>query len=162
MSKTLLPEIVSEFIRSNRIMVLSTVSPDNTPESALVYYGWDGQLTMYCCTYNKSRKFHNIQTNNKVSIVIGQEIKAVVLQVEGTAKIIHDKLQKAEVMDKYARKATENQESIYFPPLLSLTVDSPMEFLEITIDWFKFSTFESHFPNILEGKPNDWHELPIK
>lgn len=162
MSKQAFPESVMSFIKSNRIAVIATVAPNNIPEAALVYYGSDSKLHIFLCTYDKSRKFQNIKSNNQVALVIGEESKAVVLQLQGTAKIITDKSQKAEMMDKYAKKATENQEAIYFPPLLSLSVDSPMEFIEITIEWFKFSIFESHYPNIIEGKPYEWVEHPIE
>src|SRR3989338_5390075 len=157
MSQQPLPDGVLDFINNNRLTVLSTVSSNNAPEAALVYYAWD-QLHIYCCTYKKSRKIQNIESNNKVALVMGQEVKAIVLQLEGTARIISDKTQKTNIMALYAKSATANPDSVYFPPLLSLSADSPMEFLEITIEWFKFSIFESHFPIIVEGKPSQWTE----
>lgn len=162
MNKLYLPESVTTFIKSNRLAVIATVAPNGIPEAALVYYGWDQDLKIDCCTYNTSRKFQNIQTNNKVALVIGQEVKAVELQLQGTAEIVTDKSKKADMMDKYAKKATENRDSIYFPPLLSLTAESPMEFIQISIEWFKYSVFESHYPNIMEGRPYEWTERPIK
>ncbi len=162
MNKQALPENVVSFIKANRLAVIATVAPNGIPEAAIIYYGWDNDLRIDCCTYNTSRKFQNIQTNKKVALVIGQEVKAVELQLQGTAEIIADKTKKADMMDKYAKNATENRDSIYFPPLLSLTEESPMEFVQITIDWFKYSVFESHYPNILEGKPYEWTERPIK
>lgn len=162
MTQQALPEVVSDFLKANRLAVIATVSPDNIPEAALLYYGYDEKLHIVCCTFSTSRKFNNIKTNKNVALVIGHELSAVELQIEGKTRIITDKMEKAEAMAMYAKKATENQDLIYFPPLLSLTADSPMEFLEITIEWFKFSTFESHFPNIVEGKPHDWKEHPVK
>lgn len=141
---------------------MATVSPDQIPKVAFVYYGSDEQLHLYCCTFKGSRKFKNIEFNNKVAFVIGQEVQAMTLQLEGTARIITDKLEKADVMDKYAKKATANPDSVFFPPIISLAAESLMEFIEITIEWFKFSIFESHYPRIIEGKPNDWKEHAIK
>lgn len=161
MKQQIFPDNVTEFLKGNRLAVVATVSQQNTPEAALLYYGLDEEFHIYCCTYKKSRKFLNIESNNKIALVIGQEVNALTLQLEGSARIITDKVEKAEAMETYAKKATENENLIYFPPLLALTKDSSMEFLQITIEWFKFSTFESHFPNIIEGKPNDWKEYPI-
>ncbi len=162
MDQQLLPNDVLEFIKNNRLGVLATVSPNHMPEAAFVYYGSDEELHIYCCTFKDSRKFHNITSNKRVAFVIGQEIRAMTLQLEGTARIISNSKEKTEVMEKYAKKATANPESVFFPPLVSLTAESPMEFLEITIEWFKFSVFESHFPLIIEGKPHSWKEHSIK
>ena len=78
---------VWEFLENNHLAVLATVSEENTPQASLVYYVTEEDFHLYIVTAKDSRKFKNISKNNKVSLVIGQEKTAQVLQIEGEAKV---------------------------------------------------------------------------
>ncbi len=155
-------EVVHDFLKSSRLTVLATISSEkNAPEAALLYYYYNGNKSIYVATAENSRKIKNIQSNNKVSLVIKHPKDAIVLQIDGTAKVTHDNSIKADVLEKISEVANANDDSNYFPPLLSLTEKSHMEFIEITIEWFKYSNFETHFPSIMQGTFEKWEKATL-
>lgn len=151
-----------QLLSQNRLAVLATASATGIPEAALVYYVVDQDLSIYCATFKESRKIHNIQENPQVALVIGQEVNAVVLQLEGKAHIIQENNLRGNVLAKLSAVGNENPQSLNFPPLLVLSEKSIMEFIHITIDWFKYSQFESDITTIAEGKPGDWEERNLR
>ena len=59
-------------LNAHRIMAISTVRPDGWPQTTIVAYvnaGW----TLYFLVYRSSQKFANIQRDDRISIVVGDE-----------------------------------------------------------------------------------------
>jgi len=72
--------------------VISTVSPENKSESAVVAFSQNDKFEVVIGTSKESRKFKNIQNNPNVSIVFGPQDKKAV-QYEGIARELEgDKL----------------------------------------------------------------------
>jgi len=79
-----------EFLKNNNVAVISTVSPDNQPMSAIIYYIVDDNFNFYFMSKN-TRKVQNIEMNNKVALQIGNGNAPVGAQIHGEAgKIIGD------------------------------------------------------------------------
>jgi uncharacterized pyridoxamine 5'-phosphate oxidase family protein len=74
------------FIVQHRYAVLSTVTPDNSPESALVGFAVTPGLQLLFDTVSTSRKYNNLINNPSVALVIGWENEQTV-QYEGIARI---------------------------------------------------------------------------
>ena len=72
------------FIKRHKICVLSTVSPDNRPESAVIEFGETDNLELIFDTFMTYRKYKNILNNHNVSVVIGWDEDRTV-QYEGVA-----------------------------------------------------------------------------
>ncbi len=72
------------FLAAARYGVLSTVSPDGTPEAALVGLAATPNLDLIFETINTTRKYQNIQRNPRVAAVIGWDGEKT-LQYEGIA-----------------------------------------------------------------------------
>lgn len=140
-----------EFLKSNRLAVLSTVSHHSTPQSAFIYYVVDENYDIYFITTKESRKLKNILENNSVALVIAQEVEPYELQIEGVAEVIKDMKKKMVILDKYSHRANENPKSFNWPPLMQLTTDKGVEFMKINIQWFKYSEFSGTTPLIVEG-----------
>ncbi len=79
------PAFILDFIKRHELAVISTIHPDNTPQSAVVGFGESGDLKLVFGTSNTSRKYRNLQANAQVSVVIGGD-KGQTVQYEGTAK----------------------------------------------------------------------------
>lgn len=76
-------------LQQNKLGVVSTVSVQNTSESALVAFAEDNNGSLYFQTRVNSRKYKNIQNNPHVSFVIGWDQNVnVTLQYEGVASEI--------------------------------------------------------------------------
>lgn len=156
------PPGVKQFLTEHRLLTLATVSSEQKPEAALVYYVIDDELNLYFATYKNSRKIENIRTNPRVAMVIGHEVNAVVLQMEGTAHVIEESNVKGNVLARLSAIGNQNPQALQFPPLLALSENSTMEFIHVSIDWFKMSHFESDITTIIEGKPANWKEHNLR
>ena len=83
-------EIVSEFIKAHKIAILSTVTHDFLPQSAVVGIYVGKNMELFFGTFRTSRKYQNLQKNPRVSIVIGWDSGKTV-QYEGEAKELSGK-----------------------------------------------------------------------
>lgn len=83
-------EFLYNFIRQHKYAVLSTVSKDNMPESAVVGFIVTPDLKIFFDTVSNSRKYKNLILNSNISFVIGWD-KEQTIQYEGTAKIPNHK-----------------------------------------------------------------------
>ena len=73
---------------SNIHCVISTLSPEKMPQSALVGFSEDSDMRLVIGTYKNSRKWHNIASNPHVSVVIADEHQKLEVQYEGSAKLV--------------------------------------------------------------------------
>jgi len=76
---------VYQFMRSERLGVLATVSEEGRPEAALMGYAVTPQLEIIFDTVKTSRKYPNLKKNPQVAWVIGCATE-VTLQYEGVAE----------------------------------------------------------------------------
>jgi general stress protein 26 len=75
-----------EFMSRSKYAVLSTVTLDGLPESALVGFVVTPDLKIFFDTVSSSRKYRNLVNNQAIAFVMGWESEQTV-QYEGTAKI---------------------------------------------------------------------------
>lgn len=67
---------VFRILDAHRIMAISTVRPDGWPHTTIVGYAND-RLTLYFLIFRSSRKFANIMADDRVSVAIGEEPRAL-------------------------------------------------------------------------------------
>ena len=79
-------EFLYQFISQHKYAVLSTVSPDNRPEAAVVGIAVTPDLEIIFDTVSTSRKYHNLLNNPWIAFVIGWDNEQTV-QYEGIAKV---------------------------------------------------------------------------
>ena len=75
---------VLNFIKKNKLAVVSTVSSDGSPQSAVVEFGELEDLTIIIDTLKTSRKYTNLSFNKNASIVIGWD-DDITVQVDTVA-----------------------------------------------------------------------------
>jgi general stress protein 26 len=80
---------VYQFMKSERLAVLATVSEEGRPEAALMGYAVTPQLEIIFDTVKTSRKYPNLKKNPQVAWVIGCATE-VTVQYEGVAKELED------------------------------------------------------------------------
>ena len=77
---------ISDFISKEALAVIATVHADGSgSESALIAFSNDEELNLVFGTSNETRKYRNIQSNNRVAFVIGWNPAMGSLQYEGVA-----------------------------------------------------------------------------
>lgn len=80
---------VFDFIKTNGLAVVATTDSHGSPQAAVVEYGELEDFTIIIDTLKSSRKYKNIQQNDKVAIVIGWDnditvqIDAVAIELNG-------------------------------------------------------------------------------
>ena len=76
-------EIIRNLINQSKLAVLSTVTPENTSESAVIEISARDNLELIFDTLPTFRKYRNLKNNPDISVVIGWE--PVTVQYDGVA-----------------------------------------------------------------------------
>lgn len=80
---------VLEFIMEHKHTVISTCGNNGQPECAVIGFGQTENFELIFGTFKTSRKYKNIQENNKVAFVIGWDEDYKTVQYEGIAEELH-------------------------------------------------------------------------
>lgn len=75
--------MVSNFLKKERICVLSTASKEGKTESAIMSYTLKPNLSFIFSTLSKTRKLKNILENNFASIIVGGFNNDPCIQIDG-------------------------------------------------------------------------------
>lgn len=83
---------VVDFLESQHVAVLSSVSPEGHSQSASIFFCIDDvvqfpNLTFYFLTRKSSRKCLNLMSNPRVSLVVGSTLQPYSVQMEGMAEV---------------------------------------------------------------------------
>ena len=139
---------IKNFLSSKRLGTLATISHDShAPELALVYYVIDDSFRIFIVPSAGSRKIQNIEQDNKVAFLVGQEVEPIVVQIEGYASVVIEAEVKTMAFELLAEAANANSQSQTFPPLINLTKGKGVEVLQIIIKRLKYSDFS------IDGSP---------
>lgn len=86
-----------DILAGHRIMTISTVRPDGWPQSTIVGYVNEG-LSLYFVIFRSSQKFANISKDDRISIAIAEEPRAL-----AEAKAVYAGARAAEVLEEGER-----------------------------------------------------------
>ena len=132
-------KIILDFIKKHTIGVVSTVSPKNTPEAAVVEFGQTEDHEIIFDTLSDSRKYKNLQTNNYVALVIGWD-EDITVQYEGQASELS-----GEELTKY--------KVIFFkklPHARKWEKVKGIKFFKIVPNWIRYSDLRKHPWDVFE------------
>lgn len=135
-------KIIRNLIDQSKLAVLSTVTPEDTSESAVVEISTTDKLELIFDTLPTFRKYKNLASNQNVSVVIGWEPTTV--QYEGVAAELNGK-----ELEEYKRIHFQKfPEAVKFEEL-------GIRFFKIIPKWIRFTdvskqpweVFEIEFPS---------------
>lgn len=72
------------FLRAHKLAVQASVSPDGTPQAAIVGFAVSDHLEIVFDTLESTRKYRNLQANSRIALVIGWD-EEITAQIEGVA-----------------------------------------------------------------------------
>jgi PPOX class probable F420-dependent enzyme len=75
------------FLRGHRLAVITTVSPEGSPQAAVIGIAVTEALDIVFDTLSTSRKYANLRADPRVALVIGWQAEQTV-QVEGVAEVL--------------------------------------------------------------------------
>lgn len=82
---------IAHYINDNPIATVGTIGEDGAPHGAAIYvYPEQEKHVVYFLTKNGTRKYINIQANDKVSLTIVNPQENSTLQATGKAFTVHD------------------------------------------------------------------------
>ena len=140
MDKELRDKIASFLgLQKSRLGVVSTISEENKPESAFVYYTFDEKLDIYFATRDGSRKYKNILKNKNVAFVMATENPPQTLQLEGIASV-HDDLDEQKYMFQELVGLASSKH--FSAPISQQTKSGGLQFIKISPTWIRFGNFE--------------------
>ena len=126
-------KLILDFIKKQKLAVISTISPKNIPQSAVLEFGETNDLEIIVDMFISSRKYKNLQTNPNVSLVIGWD-ENITVQYEGIAEeLIGDKAtyyKNVYWKKNPEAKRWESQEGITY--------------FKITPKWIRYSDLRKH------------------
>lgn len=135
-----------KFLDDQITAAVSTVSPLGEPQVSTMYYYIDADFNFYFITAKGSKKLKNIESNQKVAIVVGFGPAPITVQAGGIAEINQDF--KEELIDKIFKKI--NFHSLDQWPALKLQKDGLVIF-KVKPKWLTFLNFDK------EGHPNTYN-----
>jgi uncharacterized pyridoxamine 5'-phosphate oxidase family protein len=130
---------IRQFISQHRYAVLSTLSPNNTPQSALIGIAVSENLEITFDTVKSSRKYPNLIANPNCSLVIGWEneqtlqLEGVAYERQGESLTHHQKI--------YFETWPDGPARLHWPGLVHLVVRPT---------WLRYSDFNQSPPQIFE------------
>lgn len=138
-------QTINNFIKSQKLCVVSTVNSQNCPESAVMAFSDKNGNEIIFQTPNYSRKYKNLKSNNHISITLGwNEKDFITLQYDGIAREVADSelveirkihIAKSPQGEKYAYVA-ENKYFVTSPTWIRYSDLHKNIIFEITYDRF--------------------------
>jgi len=121
------------FLKSKNVAILSTVSEDNQPMSATIYYTVDTDFNFYFMS-KKTRKLQNVKTNNKVALLINRENAPETAQIHGIAEEIQGGAAFDAIRDELIQSLLHN---VFSPPIFEIE-DADIHIYKITPTWIRW------------------------
>jgi general stress protein 26 len=127
-----------ELIATNKNAVLSTVTENGRPQSAVITYLFVSPEEFYIVMGKESAKYKNLLKNNNVALVIYEagELPGTV-QIEGKVSIVKDVDEERYVLD---RMVNEVWSELPYYPISYRMKDPKLALIKMKIDaakWFK-------------------------
>ncbi len=80
-------QTIYNFLEKEHLCVISTVSPDDTPQSAVMAFSQTMDLDIIFQTPNTTRKYNNLKSNKSISIATGWSLdEFITVQYDGIAE----------------------------------------------------------------------------
>jgi general stress protein 26 len=133
-------DFLYDFLSSHKLAVISSVSSDNFPQSALIGFAVAHELRIIFDTVTDSRKYHNLISNPNASLVIGWNSEKTA-QFEGKAYIPQfDELEELKAV--YYQAYPDGWQRAATWPNLTYFCIKPT--------WIRYSDFNTDPPQIIE------------
>jgi general stress protein 26 len=136
--------LVVDFLSSQKLAHIATVSIENQPSIAAIYFISDPDLNFYFLSRKNTAKYRNIAGNSAVGLAITDPEEAVTLQVKGIASTVDDRQLQDDLLSKIWRITIEQNN--WPAPIVKLK-QGELVLLKITPKEIKYSDFKPLYLN---------------
>lgn len=112
---------VLTFLQEHPLMTFTTISNTYIPQSAAMYVFVDGDFSCYCVTKESTRKYGNVKENHTATLSVFDESALVFVEVTGTAELVTDEGQVAQMLPKLQDIVRSRKTSYWVPPVSQVT-----------------------------------------
>ena len=81
---------IHDFLSSNPVGVLSSVTPDNNPHGVVIYFSLDHDFNIFFVTKSYTHKYDNLKHHDHVMLTVFEPVSQTTAQVIGNASEITD------------------------------------------------------------------------
>jgi general stress protein 26 len=130
-----------EFLQSQKVAVVASTSPDGEPHAAAVFYTVSDDLGFYFYFFSKdyTKKFKNLEANNRVALVIYTENPPVIVQAQGTVSAVTEGKERQEMVSKLVDISMSSDK--YYDPPISKMKGGELTLLKIDVESLRFADF---------------------
>lgn len=108
-----------DFLKSHRVGVLATVSPDGDPYAAAIYFTVDPSFDVLFLTKTRTKKADNLEHNNHAMLVVYEPSTQTTVQLIGLVSKIDDTLETNRVFSDIINASIDTSSNIV-PPISKL------------------------------------------
>lgn len=144
-------------LRNQQLAVISTISPESTPESATVFYSVDNDLNIFFSTRQSSRKYANIQKNSPVALVVTDPEHMVTVQIEGKAEETFDAEEMRAFIDSMMTLPTDRSQLEKWMAPGHLMKNGHFAIMKVTPAWIRIGDFR----NVQSDSTDYFYEFPL-
>ena len=145
-----------EFLKSQRVAVVASTSPDGQPHAAAVFYTVSDDLgfNFYFFAKDYTKKFHNLEVNNRIALVIYTENPPIIVQADGTVSRVEDKKEEEQATSKLVEISITSDK--YYDPPISKMKGGDTAVLKIDVESLRYADFRGDFSSL---KPGPFHQI---
>ena len=141
-------ELAYNFLSTQMIAHVATVSTSNLPHIASVYYMADQALNIYFVTQMNTLKFQNLKYNPIISIEVTDEQSLRTIQARGKAAVCTDQKESISVINQISQIVRYNV--LWTPPTIMHNFNSSATVIKFKPEWLRLADFRELTPKRLE------------
>lgn len=141
-------EIAYNFLHTQVIAHIATVSTANLPHIASVYYMCDQSLNFYFVTQMNTLKFKNLKFNPIISIEVTDEKSLRTVQARGKASICTDQAESVRVIGEISQIVKYNV--LWTPPTIMHNFNASATVIKFVPEWLRLADFRELTPKRIE------------
>lgn len=128
-----------QFLQNHAGLTLSTISADNQPAAAFIFYAVNDQSELFIITDKSTQKYINAQNNQKVAFVVTDEEKFITLQGKGEISEILNSSENIEAFDAVMKVMAKKVKN--WPPPAGKLQNTGLAILKITPTWLRLRDY---------------------
>src|SRR3989344_8163518 len=140
-------ETLVAYLNNLNIGVLSTIRPNGTPYSAVVYFVVDHSLNFYFLTKSDTKKSDNLQKNNNASFTTIDLTSMITVQSTGTVEKVTDPEQHTFMIKSIGEANARKNNPQWPPPISKLDSTGNNVIYKYKPNWIRLANYSHQIPS---------------
>jgi len=141
-------ELAYNFLRTQLVAHIGTISTTNLPHVAPVYFMVDPTLNFYFVTQMNTVKFKNLKYNPIIALEVTDSNSLRTVQARGKASICLDQKESISVINQISKTVQYNV--LWTPPTILHNFNSSATVVKFQPEWLRLADFRELTPKRIE------------